>query len=142
MELQLSRILNFLQAAPVKTGAGLIYTLNINCNYLKGLYKMANDNLKGKKVAILVTDGFEQDELLKPREALDKAGAETKVVSLKKGPLKGWDMTKWGKEVPADLTLDNARPDGFDALLLPGGVINPDKLRMEPKAVAFVKSIL
>jgi protease I len=142
MELQLSRILNFLQAAPDKTGAGLIYTLNINCNYLKGLYKMANDNLKGKKVAILVTDGFEQDELLKPREALDKAGAETKVVSLKKGPVKGWDMTKWGKEVPADLTLDNARPDGFDALLLPGGVINPDKLRMEPKAVAFVKSIL
>jgi protease I len=101
---------------------------------------MANENLKGKKVAILVTDGFEQDELLKPREALDKAGAETKVVSLKEGPVKGWDMTKWGKEVPADLTLDNARPDGFDALLLPGGVINPDKLRMEPKAVAFVKA--
>jgi protease I len=100
---------------------------------------MANDNLKGKKVAILVTDGFEQDELLKPREALDKAGAETKVVSLKEGRVKGWDMTKWGKEVPADLTLDNARPGGFDALLLPGGVINPDKLRMEPK-VAFVKA--
>jgi protease I len=140
MEWQLSRILNFLQAAPVKTGVSLIYTLNINCNYSKGLYKMANDNLKGKKVAILVTDGFEQDELLKPREALDKAGAETKVVSLKAGPVKGWDMTKWGKEVPADLTLDNARPDDFDALLLPGGVINPDKLRMEPKAVAFVKA--
>jgi protease I len=101
---------------------------------------MANQNLKGKKVAILVTDGFEQIELLQPREALDKAGAETKVVSLKEGPVKGWDMTKWGKEVPADLTLDNARPDDFDALLLPGGVINPDKLRMEPKAVAFVKS--
>ena len=101
---------------------------------------MANENLKGKKVAILVTDGFEQVELLKPREALDKAGAETKVVSLKAGPVKGWDMTKWGKEVPADLTLDNAKPDEFDALLLPGGVINPDKLRMEPKAVTFVRS--
>jgi len=101
---------------------------------------MANENLKGKKVAILVTDGFEQVELLQPREALDKAGAETKVVSLKEGPVKGWDMTKWGKEVPADLTLDNAEPDNFDALLLPGGVINLDKLRMEPKAVAFVKS--
>ena len=61
---------------------------------------MANENLKGKKVAILVTDGFEQVELLQPREALDKAGAETKVVSLKEGPVKGWDMTKWGKEVP------------------------------------------
>lgn len=101
---------------------------------------MANENLKGKKVAILVTDGFEQVELLQPREALDKAGAETKVVSLKEGPVKGWDMTKWGKEVPSDLTLDNAKPDDFDALLLPGGVINPDKLRMEPKAVAFVKT--
>jgi protease I len=106
----------------------------------KGIYKMANENLKGKKVAILVTDGFEQVELLQPREALDKAGAETKVVSLKEGPVKGWDMTKWGKEVPADLTLDSAKPNDFDALLLPGGVINPDKLRMEPKAVAFVKS--
>jgi len=101
---------------------------------------MANETLKGKKVAILVTDGFEQVELLQPREALDKAGAETKVVSLKEGPVKGWDMTKWGKEVPADLTLDNAKPDDFDALLLPGGVINPDKLRMEPKAISFVKS--
>ena len=103
-------------------------------------YAMANENLKGTKVAILATDGFEQVELLQPREALDKAGAETKVVSLKAGPVKGWDMTKWGKEVAADLTLDNARPDDFDALLLPGGVINPDKLRMEPKAVAFVKA--
>jgi protease I len=101
---------------------------------------MANESLNGKKVAILVTDGFEQDELLKPREALDKAEAETKVVSLKEGPVKGWDMTKWGKEVQADLTLDNAKPGDFDALLLPGGVINPDKLRMEPKAVAFVKT--
>jgi len=101
---------------------------------------MANENLKGKKVAILVTDGFEQVELLQPREALDKAGAETKVVSLKEGPVKGWDMTKWGKEVPADLTLDSARSNDFDALLLPGGVMSPDKLRMEPKAVAFVKS--
>jgi protease I len=101
---------------------------------------MANENLKGKKVAILVTDGFEQVELLQPREALDKAGAETRVVSLKTGPVKGWDMTNWGKEVPADLTLDNAKSDDFDALLLPGGVINPDKLRIEPKAVAFVKA--
>src|SRR6201994_3649000 len=101
---------------------------------------MANENLKGKKVAILVTDGFEQVELLQPREALNKAGAETKVVSLKEGQVKGWDMIKWGKEVPADLTLEDAKPDDFDALVLPGGVINPDKLRMEPKAVAFVKS--
>jgi deglycase len=101
---------------------------------------MANENLKGKKVAILVTDGFEQVELLEPRAALDKAGAETKVVSLREGPVKGWNMTEWGKEVPADLTLDNVQAADFDALLLPGGVVNPDKLRIEPKAVAFVKS--
>jgi len=101
---------------------------------------MASKNLQGKKVAILVTDGFEQDELLKPREALDQAGAETKVVSLKSGKVKGWKFTDWDKEVAVDLTLDNAKPEDFDALLLPGGVINPDKLRMEPKAVAFVKS--
>jgi protease I len=101
---------------------------------------MANQNLQGKRVAILVTDGFEQDELFKPREALDQAGAQTKVVSLKSGKVKGWKLTDWGKEVSVDVALDSARPDDFDALLLPGGVINPDKLRMEPKAVAFVKS--
>jgi deglycase len=101
---------------------------------------MAEKKLQGRKVAILVTDGFEQDELLKPREALDAAGAETKVVSPKSGKVKGWDFTDWGKEVSVDLELNSANPNDFDALLLPGGVINPDKLRMEPKAVAFVKS--
>src|SRR6478752_4766079 len=70
----------------------------------------------------------------------NRAKLWTKAVSLKEGPVKGWDMTKWGKEVPADLTLDSARSNDFDALLLPGGVMSPDKLRMEPKAVAFVKS--
>ena len=101
---------------------------------------MAEMRLKGKRIAILVTDGFEQVELLQPREALDQAGAETKVVSPKDGRVKGWNVTEWGKDVPVDATLDSVRPDNFDALLLPGGVINPDKLRIEPKAVAFVKS--
>ncbi|MCU1255008.1 MAG: protease [Candidatus Angelobacter sp.] len=101
---------------------------------------MANENLKGKKVAILVTDGFEQVELLQPREALDKAGADTRVVSPKLLRVIGWDFTDWGDEIPVDVALDDARPDDFDALLLPGGVINPDKLRIEPKAVAFVKA--
>ena len=101
---------------------------------------MANKNLQGKKIAILATDGFEQAELLEPRKALDEVGAETKVVSLKSGKIKGWKFTDWGQEVPVDVTLDNVRGEDFDALLLPGGVINPDKLRMEPKAVAFVKS--
>ena len=101
---------------------------------------MANENLKGKRVAILVTDGFEQVELSQPREALDNAGAETRVVSPKMVRVKGWDFTDWGDEIPVDVALDDARPNDFDALLLPGGVINPDKLRIEPKAVAFVKA--
>jgi len=98
------------------------------------------DNLRGKKIAILVTHGFEQDELLKPRKALDDAGAQTKVVSPKPGAVKGWNHTEWGETVQADLTLQQAKPADFDALLLPGGVINPDKLRMLPEAVSFVKS--
>jgi protease I len=101
---------------------------------------MADKKLQGKRVAILATDGFEQDELLKPREALDAAGAETKVVSPKSGKIKGWKLTDWGKQVSVDVDLNNANPSDFDALLLPGGVLNPDKLRMDPKAVAFVKS--
>ncbi len=101
---------------------------------------MANQDLKGRRIAILATDGVEQVELLKPREALDQAGAETKVVSLKAGNIQGWNHTEWGQQIPVDLTLDKAQAGDFDALLLPGGVINPDKLRMEPKAVAFVKS--
>jgi protease I len=126
--------------APKYFGADLLMFLGRTQISLERIFKMANENLKGKKVAILVTDGFEQVELLEPRAALDKAGAETKVVSLREGPVKGWNMTEWGKEVPADLTLDNVQAADFDALLLPGGVVNPDKLRIEPKAVAFVKS--
>jgi len=101
---------------------------------------MANQNLQGVKVAILVTDGFEQVELTEPRKALDQAGAQTRVVSPKNGKVKAWKFTEWGDELPVDVALDSARPEDFDALLLPGGVINPDKLRMEPKAVQFVKS--
>ena len=101
---------------------------------------MANEYLKGKKVAILVTDGFEQVELVKPREALEQAGAKTQIVSPKDGKVRGWKFTEWGDELPVDVKLDQARAEDFDALLLPGGVINPDKLRMEPRAVDFVKS--
>lgn len=100
---------------------------------------MANTNLQGKKVAILATDGFEQSELLEPRKALDEAGATTKVVSPGDKKIKGWDHKNWGKEVSVDVPLDSAKADDFDALLLPGGVMNPDQLRMNPKAVKFVK---
>ena len=101
---------------------------------------MADKQLQGLKVAILATDGVEQAELLKPREALQQAGAETKVVSLKSGKIKGWNHTDWGEQIRVDIELDKANPQDFDALLLPGGVQNPDKLRMEPKAVQFVKA--
>ncbi len=98
------------------------------------------DNLKGLRVAILVTDGFEEPELVKPRQALEDAGAETRIVSPKDGTVRAWNSTDWSKEYKVDLALDEAQPREFDALLLPGGVMNPDKLRMEPKAVAFVKA--
>jgi protease I len=99
---------------------------------------MARD-LRGKRVAILVDQGFEQVELVKPRKALDKVGAETKVISPQEGEVRGWNMKRWGKSVAVDVPLEFANPADFDALLLPGGVMNPDKLRMNPKAVEFVK---
>jgi protease I len=96
--------------------------------------------LQGVKVAILVTDGFEQVELVEPRKALEEAGAQTSIVSPKQGKVRGWKSTDWGDEIPVDQNLDSCDPGRFDALLLPGGVINPDKLRMIPKAVQFVKA--
>ena len=101
---------------------------------------MANNDLNGKRVAILATDGVEQVELTEPRKALDRAGAKTVVVSPKSGKIKGWQHDHWGDEIPVDLTLDSASADTFDALMLPGGVMNPDHLRMDKKAVQFVKS--
>ncbi len=103
---------------------------------------MANRTLQGRKVAILVSDGFEQVELLEPRKALDEAGATTRVVSPTKQLVKGWDMKEWGKEVAVDIPLDSAKTEEFDALLLPGGVMNPDRLRMDPSAVNFVKQFV
>jgi protease I len=97
-------------------------------------------NLRGVRVAILATDGFEQSELLEPRRALDQAGAITKVVSLQRGEIKGWNHKEWGETIAVDATVDSAEAKHFDALLLPGGVMNPDSLRMNAKAVAFVKA--
>ena len=97
-------------------------------------------NLKGTKVAILVTDGFEQVELTEPRKALDAAGAETSIVSPKKDKVRGWNLTDWGEELKVDVPLAQARADEFDALLLPGGVMNPDTLRMDDSAVAFASA--
>jgi protease I len=100
---------------------------------------MAN-TLQGKKIAILATDGFEQSELTEPRQALQEAGAETQVVSPKQGKIKGWNHKDWGDEVAVDLALKSANPAEFDALLLPGGVMNPDQLRMNSDAVQFVRN--
>ena len=99
-----------------------------------------DNKLHGVKVAILVTDGFEQVELTEPKNALQAAGAETLIVSLKDEQVRGWNFTDWGEKLSVDLKLDEAKPEDFDALLLPGGVFNPDALRIEPKAVAFVKA--
>jgi protease I len=98
------------------------------------------ENIRGMKVAILIEDGFEQVEMVEPRKALDQAGAKTSVVSPRNEHVRAWNLTEWGDNFPVDVALDRARPDDFDALLLPGGVINPDKLRMQPKAVAFAKA--
>jgi protease I len=99
-------------------------------------------SLKGKTVAILATDGFEQSELMKPRQALEAAGAKTQVVSPADGKIKGWDKKDWGEEVKVDVPLKSADASQFDALLLPGGVMNPDRLRMDPDAVKFVKAFI
>jgi protease I len=99
-------------------------------------------NLNGMRVAILATDGFEQSELLEPRRALDEAGASTEVVSLKSGEIRGWNHKEWGETVVVDKTVDSIDAKNYDALLLPGGVMNPDKLRMDAKAVAFVKAFV
>jgi protease I len=96
-------------------------------------------DLNGLKVAILATDGFEQSELFKPKEALENAGAEVSIVSLKTGEIKGWNEKNWGDPITVDLTVDQAQADDFDALHLPGGVMNPDKLRINEDAVNFVK---
>ncbi|MCA1816065.1 MAG: type 1 glutamine amidotransferase [Acidobacteria bacterium] len=100
------------------------------------------ERLSGKRIAILVTDGFEQAELVEPRKALDEAGATTQIVSPKSGEVEGWKHYDAGDEFKVDVPLAGARAEEFDALLLPGGVANPDQLRMDEKAVAFVKSFV
>lgn len=93
----------------------------------------------GKKIAILSTDGFEQVELTEPKKALEQAGAKTEVISPHSGEIKGWKSAEWGDKVKVDRELKSAKADDYDALLIPGGVMNPDKLRMDPTAINFVK---
>lgn len=96
--------------------------------------------LKNKKIAILVANGFEQVELTEPKQALEEASAQTYIISPNEDKVKGWKFTDWGDEYSVDVTIDEADPNNYDALLLPGGVMNPDKLRRNNKVVQFVKS--
>jgi protease I len=98
--------------------------------------------LIGCHAAILACDGFEQSELLEPRQALEAAGCETHVISLRRGKINGWSGGNWGKSVPVDFTVNEVESIKFDFLVLPGGVLNPDKLRNDPNAVAFVQSFV
>jgi protease I len=99
---------------------------------------MGNE-LRNKRVAVLVENGFEQSELVEPKKALEEAGARVEIVSPQSGKVKGWTHANWGNEVAVDRRLEDAKPDEYDALLLPGGVMNPDKLRINPRAVEFVR---
>jgi len=98
--------------------------------------------LNGKRVAILVADGFEQVEMTKPKAALEEAGAKTEIVSPANGQVQAWKHFDKGDRFPVDVPLEAANPDDYDALLLPGGVANPDQLRAIPKAVTFAKRFL
>ncbi len=98
-----------------------------------------NTQLKDTRVAILATNGFEQSELLKPLQALKDAGATTHVISPEKGQIKAWDQNDWGQKVDVDKTLDEATAMDYDMLVLPGGVINPDKLRVNDQALDFIR---
>src|SRR5271165_2132987 len=102
--------------------------------------RMSHHPLHGKKIAILIDNGFEEVEMTKPRAALNEAGAETFIVSPQQSTVRAWNFTDWSEDYPVDRPLDRANPGEYDALVLPGGAINPDRLRMQPKAVAFAKS--
>jgi protease I len=100
------------------------------------------ESLSNHKIAILTEEGFEQVELTSPKAALEQAGAQVDVISPKSGKIKAWDNTNWGIEINVDKVLSDVSPDDYDALVLPGGVLNPDKLRQNKEAVAFVSAFL
>lgn len=100
------------------------------------------DSLFGKKIAIFATDGFEQSELFVPKETLEAEGAIIEIVSLTHGDIKGWNNKNWGKSIPVNILVSEANPNDYHALMLPGGVMNPDKLRHDNNAVAFVTEFL
>lgn len=104
--------------------------------------KKSNHKLKGYKIAIVLSSGFEEVEMTKPREALKKAGAKTYLISPDGGKVKSWRHDKWGKEFKVDMNIKNAKPGDFDGIVLPGGVMNPDKLRTDKKVVKFISHFM
>ncbi len=96
--------------------------------------------LKGIKVAILATSGFEESELFEPKKALEENGAEVDIVAPEEGKIKAWKHGDWSRDIDVNVVVDNADVNNYDALVIPGGVINPDKLRRNEKAVKFVSS--
>ena len=98
-------------------------------------------NLTGRRIAILATDGFEQSELTEPKRLLEQAGAQTDVIAPGgASQIRGWSKGDWGEQVAVDVALKDATPEPYDAIVLPGGVMNPDKLRLEPAAIALIKA--
>ena len=134
-----------MQADPVEVQTlqkKVVYVLR-GCSPSEGSTRrgnVMNHHLTGMKVAALVEHGFEESELLEPRKALEDAGARVDVISPVEVSVKGWHHGTWGKEVKVDQPLANAHPEDYDALLLPGGVFNPDRLRINERAVQFVKA--
>jgi protease I len=100
---------------------------------------MPQHDLSNCRVAVLATDGFEQSELFEPLKALRDSGATVHIIAPKRGSIRGWNHTDWGERTPVDGTLASARPGDYDALLLPGGVLNPDTLRMDEQATKFAR---
>jgi protease I len=102
---------------------------------------MTQSTLKGRRIAVLATDGFEQSELTEPKRLLEQAGAETDVIAPGgASQIRGWNKKDWGESVKVDVALEDAQAEGYDALVLPGGVMNPDRLRLEPAAIALIKA--
>jgi protease I len=98
--------------------------------------------LQNKKVAILTDQGFEESELTSPKKALEEAGATVHIVSMREGSVKGWSNGNWSIELPVDVLLKDARPENYDALMIPGGVINPDQMRRHPAYIQFAQHFI
>lgn len=117
-------------------------------NFIQKRKKLPSQSSQGEKelegfhIAMLATNGFEQSELFEPKRALEAAGAVVHIISLKPGKIRAWNKTNWGKSIAVDMTVREAWSMEFDSLVLPGGVLNPDKLRADPEAVAFVMSFV